>query len=136
MNEQDVSGKIVAVAVPTKVMVYPRTRLSKEHPQVLTKLSLNLTRLNWNDILTYATERMVIKWQDAKRAKQLGIPEAEEWEVPVPGTRQAVSFDAQAALVKGFGLEMAQKLIKKHGSAEAAFEVVKAMLEEEEESEE
>lgn len=126
-------GKIVlSSALPAKVVVYPRTRLSKEQPQVLTRLTFDLSQLSWDDVLTYAIARVTIQWQDKKRAKQLDIPTEEEVVVPKPGTRGAVTFDAQAALVKGFGLEMAKRLVKKHGSAEAAFAAVAALLDEEE----
>jgi hypothetical protein len=122
------NGRITAAGVPeSRVKVFSTRVRAGAKPEV-TKLRLDLTQLNWEDVLEYALGALVIKRQGSYR-KDGSVPFEDSWVVPKPGVRgTSVQMDAQAALVKGFGLEKAQALVRKFGSAEAAFEALKALL--------
>lgn len=103
-----------------------RTKMTADHDAVETVLHLDFTGLSNEDIKEIAAQSAVIKWQgNARRGKE--IPVEDTYKVPKPGTK-SMSVDYAGALVKLFGGDKAMTLIKKHGTAEEAYKVLKPLL--------
>ena len=115
--------------------LYVGTALYKDGPQTRTKLTLDFSGLNEEDILEMATDSAVIKWQaSARRAAMkkegaIPIPESATYIVPKPGTRANGTVSDEAALARIVGAEKAKELIAAAGGdAKKAFEKIRALL--------
>lgn len=113
-----------------KIVKYVNTRATEDDDAVNTELTLDFGNVSVEDVYEIAAQAAVIKWQGNARRAKAGIPSKATYVVPRPGTRGTQVFDAHAALVKGFGEVKAKELEVKFGNAEAAFERLKALLEE------
>ena len=111
----------------TTIIKTPSTRLTEDHDQVTTTLTLDFTGLTDEDIQEIAAQQLVIKWQgNARRMK--AIPTVATYKVPKPGTRATLVVDYAQALVKLFGGDKAMVLIRKYGTAELAYEAIAPAL--------
>ena len=103
------------------------TKMYAEDDAVLTTLTLDFSGLTIEEVYEVATKAAVVTWQSNARSKKV-IPPTAEYKVPRPGTRSVAVFDHAAALVKALGPDMAYKAMQKFGSAEAACEALKALV--------
>lgn len=118
-----------------KVELYVGTALYKDGPQTRTKLTLDFSGLNEEDILEMATDSAVIKWQASarraamKKENAIPIPTEATYIVPKPGTRASGTVSDEAALVRVVGAEKAKELIAAAGGdAKKAFEKIRILL--------
>lgn len=108
----------------TKVI---NTKMYAEGDAIQTTLTLDFSGLSIDDIYEVAAKAAVVTWQSNARSKK-SIPTVAEYKVPKPGTRSVATLDHAAALVKAIGADMAYKAMQKFGSAEAACEALKALV--------
>lgn len=94
---------------------------------VSTQLTIDFSNVTIDEVYEIAAQSEVIKWQgNARRGKS--IPAVATRMVVKPGTRGAAVVDYAAALVKLLGGDKTMLLLKKYGSAEAAYTAIKPML--------
>lgn len=95
-----------------KYTKYPSTKLTEDHDAVTTELTIDCSGVTDADLIEYALQSIVIRWQgNARRGKE--IPTQATYVVPKPGTR------AQ--------MDPIQALLTKYGSAEAAIAALEAL---------
>jgi hypothetical protein len=110
-----------------KIIKVVKTKLTEDHDAVETKLTLDFTGRTLDDLYEIAAQAAVIKWQgNARRGK--AIPTTATYSVPKPGTRGSAVVDYSAALVKLLGGDKTMILLRKYGTAEAAYTAIKPML--------
>lgn len=85
---------------------------------------------DWTDLDYKVAAAETVKIRQMQPRIRKGQVIGSEFVAARPGTRGSVQIDAHAALVKGFGEVKAKELEVKFGNAEAAFERLKALLEE------
>ena len=103
------------------------TRQTEDDDARSTTLTLDFVNCTPEDVLEIASQSAVIKWQGIARRAKGGIPSTATYVVPRPGKRSATPIDHMAALAKVFGMEKAQILAEKYGSAEKACKALEAL---------
>lgn len=112
-------------------VIHCSTRMSEDHDAVKTALTLDLSQVTTEDLIEYAIDAIVIKWQGmVRRSKSITVvPTEATYVVPKPGTRATGEVSAYQALVKVLGAEGAARLVAKHdGDATKALAAVKAAM--------
>jgi hypothetical protein len=95
-----------------KYTKYPNTKLTEDHDAVTTELTIDCSGVTDADLIEYALQSLVIKWQgNARRGKV--IPTTATYVVPKPGTRSQ--------------MDPITALLLKYGSAEEAIKALEAM---------
>lgn len=113
-------------------IIYCSTRRFEGDDAVKTKLTLDFQNVSETDLIEYAIDALVIKWQGAiRRKKDAKVPSEATYLVPKPGTRAAAQMLPFDALVMACGgnKELALSVVNKAGSVEKALELFKAVLE-------
>lgn len=109
--------------------VYCSTKRFEGDDAVRTSLTLDMSNVTEKDLVEYAVDALVIKWQASKRrSKTATIPATATYIVPKPGTRASATLTAEQHLVQLFGAEKAAILIAERGSAEKVVEAMKEMF--------
>uniref|UniRef100_A0A6M3JB08 Tail assembly chaperone n=1 Tax=viral metagenome TaxID=1070528 RepID=A0A6M3JB08_9ZZZZ len=93
---------------------------------VSTELTIDLSNLTEADVLEYAVQTLVIRWQGSAR-KAKSIPATATYTAPKPGTKGTGIITRTALLNKLFGAK-APALIAKYGDVDKAYEAVKAFI--------
>lgn len=101
-------------------VVYCNTKRFEGDEATRTKLTLDFSNVTKDELVSYAIDALVIKWQaSVRRKKTEKVPTEATYVVPKPGTRTAaVMSDEQmlAALVKKYGpagaLEKLQEMVE------------------------
>ena len=111
-------------------VIYCDTKPTAEGIAVRTKFTLDLAGLEDKDILDYALDAMVIKWQSAARRnvkKGTKIPAETTYIVPKPGTRGAVAISKEQALkvILGTGYDAA---LAKFGDLDKLYTAFQALM--------
>jgi hypothetical protein len=114
-------------------IVYCNTKRFEGDDAVRTRLTLDFADVTEKDLVEYAIDALVIKWQSSiRRKKDEKVPTEATYKVPKPGTRAAATttpFDA-LCIIAG-SKELALKLVNKAGSVEKALALFKAIIDEE-----
>lgn len=102
---------------------------------VQTKLTLDFSNVSESELIEYAIDALVIKWQSAarragnKKDNAVPIPKVATYVVPKPGTRATGAISDRDALVRVVGESAATMLIEAAGGdAKRAFEEIKKQL--------
>lgn len=112
--------------------VYCSTRRFEGDDVTKTKLTLDFSQVTETELIEYAIDALVIKWQGAiRRKKDAKVPSEATYKVPKPGTRAAAQMLPFDALVMACGgnRELATSVVNKAGSVEKALELFKSVLE-------
>jgi hypothetical protein len=104
-----------------------KTRMSEDHEAVYTELTVDTSNLSEEQVREYAAMKAVVPWQSLIRSKK-EIPTVATYVISAVGTRASQPIDHAAALVKALGADRAYKAVQKCGSAEAACEALKALI--------
>lgn len=111
--------------------VFCSTKRFEGDDAVKTKLTLDMSNVTETDLVAYAVDALVIKWQSAiRRKKDVKVPTEATYMVPKPGTRSAATmtpFDA-LLLICGNNKDMALGIVNKAGSVEKALELFQGVL--------
>ena len=121
-----------------KRVVFCKTKRFDGDDAVTTKLTLDFSNVVESDLVEYAIDALVIKWQASKRRKKDAIiPREDTYVVPKPGTRTAPQLTPLEHLYELFGKEKVLALInKKGGDVDAVIKQFQAILGEMEEEKE
>lgn len=76
--------------------LFVSTKPDKDGDAVKTELTLDLSQLTDRDILDYAVQALVVKWQGNARRKGT-IPRKATYQVPKPGVRSQESIEDRIA---------------------------------------
>ena len=110
--------------------VFCSTKRFEGDDAVKTKLTLDMSGVTAEDLIEYAVDALVIKWQASiRRKKDADVPSEATYKVPKPGVRAAAQMTPFAMLTNIFGKEKALELVNKAGSVEKAMEVLKGFIE-------
>ena len=111
-------------------IVYCSTRRFEGDDAVKTKLTLDMSGVSEAELVEYAIDALIIKWQASiRRKKGESVPTEATYKVPKPGTRAAATMTPFEMLTSIFGKEKALELVTKAGSVEKAVEVLKGFIE-------
>lgn len=111
--------------------VYCSTKRFEGDDAVRTALTLDMSNVTEKDLVEYAVDALVIKWQASiRRKKDAKVPVTATYIVPKPGTRAVAKLTAEQLLVEQYGREKANWLIAKCGTAEEAVAMLKKHIEE------
>lgn len=96
--------------------VYCSTKRFEGDDAVKTALTLDFSNVSEKDLVEYAIDSLVIKWQNAiRRKKDAAVPTKATYLVPKPGTRAAQAMSKLDMLYSLFGKEKVIALINKAG---------------------
>lgn len=114
--------------------VFCNTALYKDGPATRTKLTLDFSGVTKDDLVEYAIDSLVIKWQGSarrlgtKKENPVAIPKEATYLVPKPGSRAVAQMTPFEMLSGVFGKEKALDLVNKAGgNVEAVLEKLKAL---------
>lgn len=121
-------------------VVYCNTKRFDGDDSVRTKLTLDFSNVTEADLIEYAVDALVIKWQNSiRRKKESKVPAEATYIVPKPGTRAVAAstpFDALCTITTGMvggdaakGKQLALDFINKSGSVEAALLTFQNLIE-------
>lgn len=118
-------------------VVYCSTRRFDGDDAVKTKLTLDFSGVTEAELIEYAIDALVIKWQSAiRRKKAEKVPAEATYKVPKPGTRQTAMTPFEM-LVSLFGKERVLQLVNKAGGeVDKVVKQFKALLEPEADNDE
>uniref|UniRef100_A0A6M3KQQ5 Uncharacterized protein n=1 Tax=viral metagenome TaxID=1070528 RepID=A0A6M3KQQ5_9ZZZZ len=112
-------------------VVYCSTKRFEGDDAVKTSLTLDMSGVTETDLVEYAIDALIIKWQASiRRKKDVEVPTVATYKVPKPGTRAAAVMSPFEMLVIQFGQERADWMVAKFGSAEDAVEALQKQLDE------
>lgn len=113
------------------------TSVYKDGPKTRTNLTLDFSGVTKDDLVEYAIDSLVIKWQAGARRAALKaenavpIPTKATYKVPKPGTRATVTMTPFEMLCGVFGKEKVLALVNKAGGdIDSVIEQFKALIEE------
>ena len=94
-----------------------------------TKLTLDMSNVSETELVEYAVDALVIKWQASiRRKKGEVVPTEATYKVPKPGTRAAATLSPFEMLTSIFGKDKALQLVNEYGSVENVVEALKDFL--------
>jgi len=95
-----------------------------------TKLTLDFANVSEQELVEYAIDALVIKWQNSiRRKKNSKIPTEATYVVPKPGTRAAATLTPYQMLEALFGKEKCLDLVNKAGGdVDAVIEMFKSII--------
>ena len=101
-------------------VIYCNTRRFAGDDAVKTKLTLDMSGVTKDDLIEYAIDSLVIKWQTSiRKKKNASVPSEATYKVPKPGTRAAAEMSDE---------EMLMALAKKFGSVEKVEEELRRRM--------
>ena len=93
-----------------------KTRRFEGDDATMTNLTLDFSAVTKDDLIEYAIDTLVIKWQNSiRRKKDAIVPKAATYKVPKPGVRMAATMTPFEMLVGLFGKDKALLLVNKAG---------------------
>ena len=111
-----------------------KTRRFEGDDAVMTSLTLDFSGVTKDDLVEYAIDALVIKWQSSiRRKKDVTVPKTATYKVPKPGVRAAATLTPFEMLAGLFGKDRALAMVNKAGSVEKVIEMLGIVTEEVEE---
>lgn len=111
-----------------------KTRRFEGDDPVMTSLTLDFSGVTKDDLVEYAIDALVIKWQSSiRRKKDALVPKTATYKVPKPGTRATPTLTPFEMLAGLFGKDKALALVNKAGSVEKVIEMLGLVTDEGEE---
>lgn len=106
--------------------VYCSTKKFDGDDPVRTELTIDFSGVTEADLVEYAIDSLVIKWQGAQRRSKsvTAIPTKATYKMPKPGTRAATSLTPLDLLTQVFGKERTKKLVNDCGSVGKVIEAL------------
>jgi hypothetical protein len=109
-----------------KRVVACNTRMFAGDDPKQTTLTIDFSDVELSDIIEYATDSLVIKWQNAlRRKKGTVVPATATYKVPKAGVRSVSTLSQEDMLRKVLGNEKVDELIELCGSIEEVIESLK-----------
>jgi len=109
--------------------VYCSTKRFDGDDAVKTTLTLDMSGVTETELVEYAVDALVIKWQSSiRRKKGVDVPTIATYKVPKPGTRAASTMSPFQMLETQFGHERAIWMVNKYGTVELAVAAVQELL--------
>ena len=111
--------------------VYCSTRMFEGDDPTKTKLTLDFQHVTEAELVEYAIDALVIKWQNSiRRKKDSKVPAEATYIVPKPGTRAAQTLTPYQMLEALFGKEKCLDLVNKAGGdVDAVISMFKTIIE-------
>jgi hypothetical protein len=112
-------------------VVFCSTKRFEGDDAVRTELTLDMSGVTAEELVEYAIDALIIKFQASiRRKKDANVPTKATYRVPKPGTRATATLSPFDMLVKQFGMDRANWAVAKFGTAEAAVEALQKVLDE------
>jgi len=109
--------------------VFCSTKRFEGDDAVKTKLTLDMSGVSETELVEYAVDALIIKWQSSvRRKKNESVPTTATYKVPKPGTRAAAVVTPFEMLTSIFGKEKALQLVNEYGTVEKVVEALKDFL--------
>jgi hypothetical protein len=110
-------------------IVYCSTKRFEGDDAVRTTLTLDMSGVTETELVEYAVDALIIKWQASiRRKKDVKVPAEATYKVPKPGTRATPTLSPLDMLKAQFGEERAAWLVAKYGTVEDAVEVLQKQM--------